>query len=629
MTPDQRAAAIDAENRLQAVADSSAEDAFARKNATDYFERLSSLRSYLDDCSHRVVLIGAKGSGKSAFLSVLGGLIIGDRPSNKRELAQRSVLPIGAGGTTVCQIQIRTTDDPDCPERSGANYGITLIPHDDAYVTREIELFAENIWMDAHGKRNTVENLGDESREVEDDRVIRGMANCARRSIPNPDGTRTEEDPARALALETADAQQLATKLKQRAQIHHRTQTQWWFHESREESLAAVKKTLFDINAGLEPAASYPKTLLIWVPNPTGGESAFSLQYTDTKGYDGRLEGNGVLQRLLCDDRAVYLLCPRFEDAPGELFREFLHTVLRVDSLSQAADRICILILDHGKAEDVIDARGDRLSGQDFKRTDCIRNLVDHQLPQFAKHDRVLVLDVLQDETNNVHKMIETKIQAVRAAKTLDLEQTTAAAVALLENLKTDDRRAMEDVDSRLVAAFIDARPEIDRIDNVVSGIVSLLEDEHPSRVRAVCRRDGEYLDLNAYDAVRTGVEEWFQSHFRDVDTAMQTTFRSLERESRFARVADHLRQRRAAYSEAKRALGVRLAGIVSAELRRQMPRDGVWTRSSSEWGLARGFRARVLGHIESFGVKQQADSPLVFTFAPEYFGLPSATESK
>jgi len=592
-----------------------------QRAAGEYLERVRALRNYLDSQSHSAVLIGARGSGKSGLLAALTGLTIGEKPNLGRDFHRWAVLPVGAGGTTVCEIRVRTTNDRDCPNRNGADYGLTIIPLETDSTNREIDLFAEALWADARGPRPVVDGESDEALDPERERVVRGITGCTKRK--NPDRTQPAEDPADVLVRAAHDPADLKAELRRMAKLHERTQTEWWLSGTPEECLQSIKSTLANINSGREPTAAYPKVITLWVPATHRQPGTFDIVYTDSKGYLDRLESRADLQEFLKDDRCVYLLCTRFEDTPGE-FREFLKTVLRVDALSQAADRVRILIMDHDKAAQVTGADGDRDEGQRSRKDECRRSLVAHNLERFAGNggDRILAFDTLQDDLDAVRALIESAINGQRKTNAHLLEEAVRAGNELLANLQTAEVVAMQDVDRRLLQAFQGGRPPADRLDDVVSGIIELLR-EHPARVRAMCRRDGEYADMNAYAAVEIAVQEWFQRHYRDLDTAMETTFRALENDDRFARVAHHVRQRRTHYHEKKTATGMKVAAIVSRELRRNMPRDTVWRDSSDEWAEGTGFRNRVRGHIESFGRRFQHANPTTFEFTPADFGLP------
>lgn len=624
MTPELRTAATEVENRLRAVKSEPAHGEWEQRAAEEYLDRVSTLRGYLESRSHSAVLIGAKGSGKSGLLAALTGLTIGEKPKQGKDFHRWAVLPVGSGGTTVCEIRVRTANDVECPNRNGADYGLTIVPLETDSTNREIDLFAEALWADARGPRPVVDGESDETLDPERERVIRGITGCTMRR--NPDRTQPAEDPADVLVRAAHDLADLKTTLRGMAKLHERTQTEWWPSGSREDCLQSIKSTLANINSGREPTAAYPKVITLWIPAIHHQTGSFDVVFTDSKGYADRLESRADLQEFLKDDRCVYLLCTRFEDTPGEMFRGFLKTVQRVDALSQAADRIRILIMDHDKAEQVTGADGDRLFGQSLRKADCQKNLAAHNLERFAGNggDRILAFDTLQDDLEDVRAQIQSAITGQREANTHLLEEAIRAGNELLANLQTAEVTAMQEVDKRLLQAFQGGRPAADRLDDVVSGITALL-GEHPARVRAMCRRDGEYLDMNAYAAVEVAVQEWFQRHYRDLDTAMETTFRALENDDRFARVAHHVRQRRTNYNQKKTATGIKVAAMISRELRRSMPRDTVWRDSSAEWTQGQGFRDRVRGHIESFGKRFQQTNPTAFQFAPVDFGLPAA----
>jgi hypothetical protein len=253
-------------------------------------------------------------------------------------------------------------------------------------------------------------------------------------------------------------------------------------------------------------------------------------------------------------------------------------------------------------------------------------NLGVHNLAHFGGHNgsRVRAFDTLEDDLAGMRRLINDAIEQQRAVKTAALQDAVNAAVEVLENLQTHEKVVMQQVDQLLLKAFERGRPEIDHLEDVMAGVMDLVLNEHPSRVRAMCRRDGEYTDMNAYAAIEVSVQEWFQQHFRDLDTAMQTTFHALANDDRFQRVAKHVQERRTTYMDKKTAVSQRVAAFVSRELRSRMPREGVWSRSASEWRRGPRFRERVGNHISAFEAAFQETSPTLFRFTPADFGIPT-----
>lgn len=645
MTPEQREAAIAVEHQLHAIQNDPARDGFARHTAADYLSQVESLRHYLAAPDHKVVLIGGKGSGKSGWLAMVTGLHIGDQPRSNDDLRKRSVLPLGAGGTSVCELRIRRASEALCPNRNGADYGLTIEPKSDEDLLREIDLFAERMWKTV---RNPTPQGGaaqgddggnaDAPLEVEIDRLIRGMTGCTRQRTVQPTAASLQPvlgpDPLRQLIDGSSSLDDFKSALKKRAHLHARNKTEWWEHGDRDESLNNLKILLKAINSGLEPSSPFPAAITLWIPlSDDLDDIQQHLTFTDSRGFDQPLEGRADLQAFLRDERAVCILCVPFQAPPGNEFRNLLKTVLRTQALRTAIDRIRILIMDLGLASQVADANDDRIYGQSLKRQSCIDSLKQEGLESFSVDgERVYVFDALQDDLDAARTMVSDSVDQIRQSKARSLEDAIARASEFVKNVTIDHERAlMLEVDNQLLQTFANNKPSLNQLDDAVEGVISLVKDEHAARVNAMCRRRGEYEDLDAYEAIRAAVESWFhEQHFRSLYVAMADVFQNLDTGPRYATVRSHVQTRKAAFEEGRLALGLRVSKVVQSELRTAMRSHAVWTECVNEFGRGLNkppYRERVGGHIRAFGDQHTHQRPIRWDFTAQNFGLPAVPQ--
>lgn len=645
MAPEQHADAIAVEGQLHAIQNDAARDGFARTTAADYLTQVESLRHYLEAPDHKVVLIGGKGSGKSGWLAMVTGLHIGDQPRSNDELRKRSVLPLGAGGTSVCELRIRRASDDLCPNRNGADYGLTIEPKSDADLLREIDLFAERMWKTfrestPQGGTSPGDDGGnaDAPIEVEIDRLIRGMTGCTRQRTAQPNAAGLQPalgpDPLRQLIDSSSSLDAFTSALKERAHLHARNKTEWWEHGHRDEALTKLKTLLKAINSGLEPSAAFPAAITLWMPPSDNLDDIHAhLTFTDSRGFDQPLEGRADLQAFLRDERAVCILCVPFQAPPGNEFRNLLKTVLRTQGLRTAIDRIRILIMDLGYASQVADANDDRIFGQSLKRQSCIDSLKQEGLESFSiDGERVYVFDALQDDLNAARTMVSDSINQLRQSKARSLEDAIARASEFVRNVTIDQERTlMQEVDSQLLQTFANNRPSMNQLDDAVEGLIELVTQEHAARVNAMCRRRGEYEDLDAYEAIRAAVESWFhEQHFRSLYAAMADVFQNLDTGPRYATVRSHVETRKAAFEHGRLALGLRVSKVVQSELRAAMRSHSVWPDCVSEFGRGLNkppYRERVRGHIQAFGDQHSHQRPIRWDFTAQDFGLPAVPQ--
>ena len=118
---------------------------------------------FLNRLDHDIAFIGDIGIGKSTAISFIFDLLM---PASKsKSILERPILETGAGGTTICEVRIK----------SGDGYGLTLSPMPDGEIRYAVSDFCAAEW-------NKEKKLGKESVSVsrEMERAIRNMSKLTR-----------------------------------------------------------------------------------------------------------------------------------------------------------------------------------------------------------------------------------------------------------------------------------------------------------------------------------------------------------------------------------------------------------------------------------------------------------------
>lgn len=145
--------------------------------AQRWFDSIDKTQKFLEDKDHPIVFIGSVGVGKSSLIGVAANLIIGSPPKDRVSLKNNSVLAIGSGRTTVCEVRIR----PHNPEHDKGLIGLILDPFTEEEMEKEIQRYAEDEWQrrQSGALRSGEDDIDPTSQEVQ--RAIRGMTDYLER----------------------------------------------------------------------------------------------------------------------------------------------------------------------------------------------------------------------------------------------------------------------------------------------------------------------------------------------------------------------------------------------------------------------------------------------------------------
>lgn len=586
---------------LRALADAPETEHRVSDLASERADAIQVAQDYLDRRDHNVAFVGQIGIGKSSMIGVLAGLLVGAAPKDRASLRENSVLAVGSGGTTVCEVRIRTTSAVENDQ-----VGLIIEPLTVEEMRREIRLFATDEWARRkNADRTRVDDDRDPTpREIQ--RVIRHMTALVERSEMSTEGGQKRKrtvDPLDDVIAQHDSAGSLANHLLDRAALLTRTDTEWWW-DVGPEAYRELKQRFDDINHGRTPTAMLPSRITIVVPRVlldlTGG---LDVEMIDTRGFDGQLASRGDIQSVMRDPRALVVTCVPFKDAPGDSIKSLLSEVLSDAELRSAVPRMVLVLMDHGDAEGVNDCNGDREFGQELKQSECRRALDAVGLDAFSAENNVTSFDTLQDTPKRLLDIIDSRIQAMRADVAASLTGQIRDAISFLNNLENVRiELARAEVDKRLrgtlKANFPSGAPLRDPLEGLYSGIYGC---RYASQVLASCRRDGSYPNMDAYAAIRAGAAKAVTNWLKALDMAMVGLFKALDQDEDFADVADHIRLRRDQYTNGHVASISRYADSVVREVRASLASSSVWERCANEWGHGGGFKDRVVGHLKAW----------------------------
>lgn len=604
MTQSTISAAQDILDQLQSLeATSSTTPADLVESAAEWTETIDKKRVFLENRSHPIVFMGSVGVGKSALIAVAANLLTSPSPADRTSLKNTSVLAIGSGRTTVCEVDIRASDDV-------AELALRIEPFSIVEMEEEIKIYAEEEWrrLQPNSKRGDEDDSNPTPQEVQ--RVIRGMTDYVERQVTRIENLfrrRMVVRPLEEAALSFDSAEKFYIHLLERAKLSVRETTEWKWSTCTAETLKELKICFESVNQGTEPTAMLPKKMTVLVPNPLpGSTTGLDLTLVDTRGLDGIVESRRDLQDFLRDPRAIIVLCATFKDAPGDAIRSLLRSMAGDAELRQAIPRTMLLMLDHGDADQVNGSEGDRDYGQDLKINECFAAL-DSTGMRMIEREQIFAFDVLKDDRNRLLTTIDDCIERVRNAIENELIEDIGHAKGFIGNSADVLRPARREyVDRQLREAMAHHLPSDSPLRDPLTGLYeAITRSRYASVVYATCRRRGLYSGLNLYAAIEAEASRAATMWLDDLVSAATKKLNELEQDTSAVIVLDHISLRKMQYREAQIKVTRGYAERVVSEVVKLLQPDGVWETCRSEWGAGDGFKNKVLNHLSSWSSKQ------------------------
>jgi len=558
----------------------------------------------LDNRFHSIVFIGNVGVGKSSLIGVAANLLVGEKPTDRTSLKKNSVLSTGAGRTTICEVCIRSPK----PDETG-ELGLIIDPVSTDEIRKAIAIYAETEWN--HRQPDTQSPADDDTEPTpqEIQRAIRNMTGYAEYQETFSDGKKKRRRTVRPLdeVVSRFDSHEaLSAHLIERVQLTKRTETEWWWNDCNSENLQALKTLFEKINQGKEPTAMLPRCMNVVVPKSyLGGDSDLELTFIDTRGLDGPVESRADLYSYMKDPHFVIVLCAPFKDAPGDSLRALLHTMTADAELHEAIRRISVVLVDQDDAAQVNGANGDREFGQDLKIEECHRALEGTGIDM----DRIIAFDALQDDINRLQIAFDSCLTELHERVENERDEWISEAQKFIANADELHRPELcNSIDEQLKETMAQhPLPSDPPLRNPLAGLYAAIRaTRYAAVVYASCRRNGNYENLDLYAAVKAEASKeatrWLNESFNMITDKVE----NLRQEESWRLVQDHIRLRSRQYQMARFRVIRDYANRVKEEVRENMKNASVWNKCAAEWGCGRGFKDRVLKHLEEWESRQQ-----------------------
>lgn len=554
-------------------------------------QRESLLRSasFLGRLNHNIAFIGDMGVGKSTAISFIFDLLV--PPSLADKTINRPVLETGAGGTTICEVHIK----------SGPEFGISLLPMSDVEMRELVSDFCAAKWaVHTSEQREAGETVGI-SREAE--RAIRNMSGLGRKR-ETVDGKVVYHDPVGDLAKASSSEDEFRTRILTLMNLDDRTRRELWYDSStRKHPMEWVTETFKAVNNGRLKDVPLPKSIDLLIPNFGRAFGELDITVIDTKGVDDVAVREDLDHRLK-DPRTTIVFCSRFNDAPGTSTRVLLQHMRQTFSERFDTGKVSVLALPRSEeARAMKDDMGEQAltdaEGYEFKRMHVSSELAAEDLAGIP----MLFYNVEADDAAAVRGDLFAQLSLMRKGVEERLFDLCAASQDIIKNHEAQAlNAAIEEVANRLNNFLsgnrsLGAREQLAHVDaiNTIKGV------RYASTLWASTRRSGEYTGLNVVHLIGVGAardakrrsESWFNS--------LDAYLKSLKADEGLALANRSIDQIAASAAASKRAF-LEAAQLGGVEVYREpLSQSPVWSACASEWGRGPGFKMRVAEHLESW----------------------------
>ena len=494
---------------LRALLDDPQVPALIKVRAEFYRKELKRHSVYLESRLHRVAYVGDVGVGKTTLLCTQSGLVLSE--GEHRTGGRRIVLETGGGGTTVCEVHLHR----------GPMFAIRVEPEDDSAIYRLVGEFCAGVWHRVHDSAATSEGGSQEKKEVsrEIERALRNLADLQSSRKKGPDGKPLRVDPARDLAdkFENLDAFQAA--VCERLQLSRRTLREEIFQlDGREAGMAWLKETFERINNGRHPDFGLPRRVDITVPFAPLDMDGLDVEIVDTRGVDGTAI-RPDLQACVDDERALTVLCSRFNSAPDVSMQGFIKHLIGAGSERTLEQRSLFIVL--ARATEATEMKDDsgQLADSAAEGYELKREQVESKLIGIGFHNPVIEFaDVMQSgEAMVAAKTIEDGIRELRNIRASAIAKIGSSVKKMKDDLAHENAMIAQETVNDKLRRFATRHRGISEEHQLIHQLLLIaIEYTHPASIWATTRRAGTWYNFDVYHYLGSGAVNNTRLRVRD-----------------------------------------------------------------------------------------------------------------
>ena len=557
---------------------------------------LERVTGFLTRLKHNIAFIGDIGVGKSTAISFIFDLLVPAKAGERS--VSRPILETGAGGTTICEVHIRT----------GPEFGISVLPMDASDLTNLVSDFCAAKWAAVRKEQNKGSEVPRVGREV--DRALRNMSGLVRKKMTT-DGKVSYHDPIHDLVQDCQGEDELRACVLDRMGLPGRTNTEIWYPTGMGKHPSEwIRETFRAVNNGRMRDVPLPQNIGLIVPDFGRSFGEFEVTVIDTKGVDDVAVREDLDSRLR-DPRTSVVFCCRFNDAPGTSSKALLEHIKQTSSEAFDTGKVSILSLPRsGEALEMKNDMGDSALSDDegyaLKRMQVEGELHADDMPGVP----ILFFNVEADDAAQVRTELFEQLSRMRDTLSERLSSLCDAATEIIVNQQEHAvTAAIEEVARRLNIFLLGngnlGARERHAYKEALSTVGAV---RYASTLWASTRRSGEYSGLNIVHQVGVGAAKDALLRSRDWFAKIEGHVNELKADADLAPAKRSIDQVRAVAEASRRAF---LAGAQRTAMeiyREPLTQAAVWSNCASEWGKGLGFKGRVVQHLLDWFEEKRPD---------------------
>jgi len=530
---------------------------------------------------HRVAFIGPVAVGKTTIMAQATALVLGK--SGSPPTYKDTILPTGAGRTTVCEFAVE----------EGDSWGLIIEPES----AESIKFYVDDLCAHLLGVRDLPTDEDKGTRERVPQEVARALKNMADFTTWGPKGTEG------GLAGSELNIEEFQNDFFVRLRLPERRTTElWWSEQATPSPLAWLRSTLQKVNNGNHESVSLPKKIRIQVGRPLLDEQ-FKLTLLDTRGVDQSV-ARPDLAACFNDPRTATILCSTFLGAP-DLYTTQLLNFADETGITGLSDRSAILVL--AKSLDALDVRRE-IDGEPVSDSEegYAVKAAQVELAMRNVEPAKIALDFFNASSDSVDRLrsfLKERVNATRNPARRRVNELVAATAEILDN---PDEAAVRAAQAE-VAAFLSTALQTEEkvgpeAEPVHQRLVAQISATHPRTVWAMVRRSGDWHNLNAQFFLGASGAADAKQRTKEAAGHLHGVAKTLHAKPEFEpakRLIDELEN---ATEEARSQLVTEVKNLAEGNYGPAIKADhALWAACRAHWGHGKGFRDKVAGEVEKW----------------------------